>query len=389
MINKLTVSVFSFALVFTSCKQAAQTAETSEREHSKEIVISDAQMKAVGIEFGQVEMRDLNSVVRVNGQLTLDPQKRAEVTSLTSGIVRQLLVTEGTKVAAGQTVAYLENTEIVELQKNYLVQKKETLVAEQEYNRQKELAAQGAGVGKNLQQSAANCEISKAQLTALEKQLRQLTISPERIATGNLVTQIALRSPIAGFIDKMNVSTGSYLNMQTPLMTIVDNSQMHCDLRIFEKDLPLVRVGQNVDIMLTNQPGISLKAVIYNINKSFENETKTIIVHSKITDKRRAELIPGMYVTALINTGKQKTQSVPVDAIVSIEGKNYIYAVENDSTQATSQNEFHLQQIEVITGVSELGYTQITPVGHLPATAAIIKSNAFYIASMSVEHSEH
>jgi cobalt-zinc-cadmium efflux system membrane fusion protein len=386
-------------LILVSCGQNAKNQEIaaeSHNEHGEETVLTAAQMKTVDIQLDTVEMRNLNSVIRVNGELALDPQRKAEVTSLVGGIVAQMLATEGKFVQAGQTVAYIENAEIVELQKNYLVLKKETMIAEQEYNRQRELSAQGAGIDKNLQQSAANYEITKAQLAALEKQLQQLAISPEHVSAGNLATRIPLKAPIAGYINRIYVNTGNFVDMQSPLMSIVDNSQMHCDLKVFEKDIRFVRVGQQADIILTNQPDIRLQAVIYDINKSLEDDTRAIVVHTKIADKRGAELFPGMSVTALINTSNVKTQAVPNEAIVSREGKKFIYMLENAvSTSLNNHKEegedetFHFVAVEIITGISELGYTQITPIEPLPAAALIVKSNAFYLASMGEDHGEH
>jgi cobalt-zinc-cadmium efflux system membrane fusion protein len=373
-----------------SCGQSSKTQNDEEayEEHGEEIVLTETQMKAVDIRLGKIEMRDLNSVIRVNGQLALDPQKRAEVTSLTSGIVKQVLVTEGKFVSAGQTVAYLENTEIVELQKNYLVLKKEMLIAEQEYNRQKELSIQGAGIQKSLQQATANYEITKAQLAGLEKQLLQLSINPEQVSTGNMVTQIPLRSPIIGYVNKINVSTGSFVDAQTSLMGITDNSGIHCDVKIFEKDINLVKIGQEVDIVLTNQPSKMLKGEIYEINKSFEDDTKAILVHVSLKTKTDTKLLPGMYVTGLINTGRQRTAAVPSDAIVSKDGKKYFFVLEDEEEYEHGRS-FHFSAIEVVAGVSELGYTQITPVGELKEDAVIVKSNAFYVGSMSSDHGEH
>jgi len=385
----ITLSVFLVFFLIVACGQNPTTANDEDiHEHSEEIILTEAQMKAVDIQLGNIEMRDLNSIVRVNGKLALDPQKRAEVTSLVNGIVRQALVTEGKYVAAGQTVAYLENTEIVELQKNYLVLKKELLVTEQEYNRQKELSEQGAGVEKTFQQASAKYEITKAQLAALDRQLQQLGISPEQVSAGDLATQIPLRAPISGYVNEINVSIGSFVDTQTSLISIVDNSQMHCDLNVFEQDIRSVRVGQEVDVILTNQPDISLKAVIYDINKSLADDTRSITVHTKIMDKHDTNIFAGMYVTGLINTGKQKTEAVPNDAIVSKDGKKYIFVLD-DEEENSHGKEFHFIAVEVITGVSELGYTQITPVGELPGDAVIVKSNAFYLGSMSTDHGEH
>lgn len=391
------ISLFALALtLFVSCGQKAedkketsvQTEQEQEQDHDEGVEVTEAQLNTVGIKLGKIEKRELANIIRVNGEMNLAPQKKAEVTSLIGGIIRQILVNEGSNVSKGQTVAYLENTAIVELQKNYLTSKKEAFVAEQEYNRQKELAEQGAGVQKVLQQASANYEISKAQLTGLEKQLLQLSISPSQVSSGNMVTRIPVKSPIAGTVNKINISTGSYVDIQASLMNISDNSQMHCDVKVFEKDINKVKLGQEVDLSLTNQPGTSLKGVVYEINKSFEDDTKAIKVHLEIKDRNNLHLVPGMYVTGLINIGKEKTEAVPNDAIISNEGKKYILVLQNEEN-GTEGKIFHFKQEEVITGTSELGYTQITPIKKIEEDATIVISNAFYIASMTADHGEH
>lgn len=391
------ISLFALALtLFVSCGQKAedkketsvQAEQEQDHDHDEGVEVTEAQLNTVGIKLGKIEKRELANIIRVNGEMNLAPQKKAEVTSLIGGIIRQILVNEGSNVSRGQTVAYLENTAIVELQKNYLTSKKEAFVAEQEYNRQKELAEQGAGVQKVLQQASANYEISKAQLTGLEKQLLQLSISPSQVSSGNMVTRIPVKSPIAGTVNKINISTGSYVDIQASLMNISDNSQMHCDVKVFEKDINKVKLGQEVDLSLTNQPGTSLKGVVYEINKSFEDDTKAIKVHLEIKDRNNLHLVPGMYVTGLINIGKEKTEAVPNDAIISNEGKKYILVLQNEEN-GTEGKIFHFKQEEVITGTSELGYTQITPVKKIEEDATIVISNAFYIASMTADHGEH
>lgn len=391
------ISLFALALtLFVSCGQKAedkketsvQTKQEQDHDHDEGVEVTEAQLNTVGIKLGKIEKRELANIIRVNGEMNLAPQKKAEVTSLIGGIIRQILVNEGSNVSKGQTVAYLENTAIVELQKNYLTSKKEAFVAEQEYNRQKELAEQGAGVQKVLQQASANYEISKAQLTGLEKQLLQLSISPSQVSSGNMVTRIPVKSPIAGTVNKINISTGSYVDIQASLMNISDNSQMHCDVKVFEKDINKVKLRQEVDLSLTNQPGTSLKGVVYEINKSFEDDTKAIKVHLEIKDRNNLHLVPGMYVTGLINIGKEKTEAVPNDAIISNEGKKYILVLQNEEN-GTEGKIFHFKQEEIITGTSELGYTQITPVKKIEEDATIVISNAFYIASMTADHGEH
>ena len=89
-------ALFVVAIGFTSCKSGnkTETKETTkvEETHSETIEVSEEQMKAVGIELGTIEMKNLNSVVKSSGQLEVPPQNKADVNSLVSGIIKKILV---------------------------------------------------------------------------------------------------------------------------------------------------------------------------------------------------------------------------------------------------------------------------------------------------------
>lgn len=381
--------LFASAISFISCKSdnKTETKETvkTEEEHTAAIEVSEEQMKAVGIELSTVEMKNLNSVVKSSGQLEVPPQNKADVNSLVSGIIKKIMVLEGNYVRQGQTLAVLENTDIVRLQQDYLMLKKEFVYTQQEYQRQKELNTESAGTGKVFQQAASKYETDKARLSGMETQLQQLGINANAVANGNFVKQIPITSPISGVIGHIAIKTGSYVDMQTSLMEIVDNSQIHCDLQVYEKDLFKVKNGQKVEFILTNQNNKQITGSIYGINQSFENENKSVIVHAKINNTGSIKLLPGMYVSALINVGNQTVQAVPVDAVVSAEGKQYIFMVtgEEEKKEADGKAEKRIQfkKVELTTGVTELGYIEITPLEEIPKDAKIVTKGAFYILS--------
>src|SRR5574344_417168 len=353
----------------------------SKPQNNNLITINQTQMQAVGISLGKVEQRNLNNAIRVNGQLALNPQDRADVTSLAQGMISRILVIEGSHVSKGQTLALITNTQIVELQKNYLVASKEKNNAQQEYLRQKELSSQGAGVQKTLSQAQTAYEIANAQVQGIAEQLRQLYINPAQVAKGKMVTHIPIKSPISGIVDKIKVNTGSYVDMQSVLMNIINNANLHCDLKIFEKDIQYVKVGQKVDMQLVNQKDIHLEGTIYETTSSFESETKAILVHAKLTQKPKIKLMPDMYVTCMINTGRRTVEAVANDAIESMEGKKYIFQLVKTGIE-NKEKIYYFKKVEVITGTTELGYTQITPVKPIEPKAVIVSANAFYISSM-------
>lgn len=377
--------LISMVLALVSCgnRNEAKGVEKTEKKEEKEsandstIAISKEQMKAVGIELGQVEQKNLTSVIKASGQLAVPPQNKADVNVLYGGIVQQIKVLEGQNVRRGQVLATLENTDFIKLQQDYLAARRGFSYIGQEYQRQKELQAAEAGTGKIYQQAEANYNAEKSRLLGMEKQLQQVGIDPVSVANGNISRQITIVAPISGTVGNININTGSYVEPAKPLLEIVDNSKIHADLTVYEKDLFKVHNGQQVRFILTNQNNQEIYGEIYGVNKSFEGEAKGIIVHAVIKGNKY-DLIPGMYVTALIDIGQQLSEAVPVDAIVRAEGQDYIFV---EASEEGNEVSFH--KVEVTTGVTELGYTQVTFLEEIPKNARIITNGAFYVLSKS------
>ncbi len=390
--KKINIAIMACALVIMAAcserKNAEVTATDAEEHHTEEVQLTQAQMNTVGITLGHVEKKKLGSAIRANGELRLNPQDKADVTSLVGGIVRKISVVEGQQVRAGQPLAYIENMEIVEMQKNYLVAAKEKEVAQLELQRQRKLSAQGAGVEKTLQQAEANYATIQASYTGLYHQLTQIGISPRQVAQGKIVSQVPVRAAISGVLQQISVSTGTYVDATTPLMRIANNSAVYAALNVFERDVTEVQVGQDVDFTITNSPGTRAKGKVSRVNRSLDPKTKALSVHVKITSPDVSKLIAGMYVTGLIHTGQKEVTALPDGAIVSAEGKKFVFLMDGKQTEGNEQH-FHFRRVEVVTGVSEMGYTQVDFINPVDEKAMVVTSHAFYLASMSADHGEH
>lgn len=383
------------ALAFASSCNSRKTDNSSEAKETKKeeqkgaIVLTDEQMKSVGIEIGTIEQKNLLSVVKASGQLAVPPQNKAEVNVLVGGIIQVINVREGQNIEKGQVVAFLENTDFIKLQQDYLAAQNGFTYTKAEYQRQKELKEAEAGTGKIYQQAEANYNAEQSKLLGMERQLEQFGISAASVAKGNIVRKIAIKAPISGTVGHISVNTGTFAEPGKPLMEIIDNSKIHCDLTVYEKDLFKVKNGQKVTFTLTNQNNQQIFGEIYGVNKSFEDESKGIVVHAEIKGVNKYHLIPGMYVTALIDVGEQLTPSVPVDAVVRSENKEYIFVLigtkkeehEDEGGKKHQVDVYSFRNVEVTTGVTELGYIQITPLEELPSGSQIAAKGAFYILS--------
>ena len=275
-----------------SNKEENATSEKVETEKGEEEADADADPAP--------DLSKTVNVVRMTGTLALDPQNRAEVSPIGSGVVRCITTREGIRVRRGQVVAYIENTQIVELQRQYLTAVNELSAAKTELARQHTLMKQEAGVLKTLQQAESAYAIANAQVVGIGRQLSQLGVNPSSISAGKLTTLIPVTSPISGIVGKVKISMGSFVDISTSLMTVVNNVNLHCDLKVFEKDLPKVRIGQMVKLTLTNAPEVTFRAKIYDINSAFDNDSKSVTVHARIIDHPSTKLLPDMFINGVI-----------------------------------------------------------------------------------------
>lgn len=366
-------------------------AETSESENQEEeidfqnIPLSEKQVKAVDLKMGEAQEREMDAMLHVNGSLVLRAQDMGNVSSLMGGIVKNVYVKEGQMVSRGQVVATIENTDVVTLQREYYTAYKESEMARLELDRQKTLASAGAGIKKTLQMSEKNYKVAQANLLGTGRQLQQMGISTKEVAKGKFTTVFPLRAPISGTVSDMQASLGSYADMQTPLMKIRNNHAVECDLNVFEKDIAKVKVGDQVLVSLTNQPSVNVSGRVYGMNQYLNKGTKSVAVHVKLDAKRGAKLFEGMYVSGQIATGRQLCMTLPDKAIVSADGKQYVFAL---NQQHSKGGTYSFSRHEVTTGVSNNGYTEVALCKHLKKGQKIVTDNAFYLASLTGDHGE-
>lgn len=338
----------------------------------KMVELNQAQLKNAGVKLGDFEMKNMSETVNANGYTKLPPQNQADVAMHTTGLIKSIRVLEGQEIKKGQVLATMESPEFAILQEAYLRSKSQLDYLQKEYERQLKLSEDNINAKKVVEKTKSDLETEKAHFRSLERQLAIYGIN----GNGAIVSTISIKAPIGGHITAVNVKIGSAVEVGAPLFSIVDNSEMHVDLQVYEKDLEKVREGQRVRFVLTNQSHTEITGQIFNIGKSFENETKTVAVHAHIEDKEKF-LIPGMYVNAIIDVGEQEVKTLPAEAVIQAEGRYFIFV------KAADQHDEHTEfrRLEVSVGSSQLGYLEVTPVHKRVKGEKIVISGAYYLQS--------
>lgn len=377
--------IFSLLIACNSKREEEPKEETKVAQEEKAqpniVELTGAQMKTANIELGTIEMKNLKTSIRANGMLSVPNQNKAFITSVNNGVIRSLLIQPGSFVKKGQVVASISNPDVTALQQQLQTVNAQLSLAEIEYNRQKELVEGNAAPLKNVQRIQTELTTLRATRNALQKQLGAMGISVASVNKGLIVTTLSITAPISGTVSSVTSQIGSNVDASTPIAEIVNNSQLHLDLFVYEKDLPSLRPNQTIHFTLTNNPGKEYDAQIYSIGTAFANESKTIPIHAVVKNDKTG-LIEGMNITALISIGTAVLPAVPSDAIVTYQGQDYIFIQKEVEKESGNNNksEFDLrfQRVPVVKGVTDVGYTEITLLENLPPHTKIISKGTFF-----------
>ncbi|WP_187260645.1 efflux RND transporter periplasmic adaptor subunit [Pontibacter beigongshangensis] len=335
-----------------------------------EVKLSPEQQQASNIELGSIEKRKISARVAANGQVELPPQNKASINPLMGGVVRSIRVKDGEHVQKGKVLATLENPDLIRLQEEYLTTKSQLGMAELDQERQQILNEEQIGARKRFEQAATDVKVQRARLNALRTHLLSLGLSPKQVEAGQITATMAVTAPISGYVQNIAVNLGSYAQPGQEMFAVVDNTHLHLQLLVFERDFDRIEVGQQVLFTLPNLASEPLKAVIFSLGKAFEGDSRMVSVHAELENIRRVNILPGMYVNAQILAGEHELAALPEEAVVQYRNKNYIFVQEEPTV-------FRMAEVE--TGVSEAGYTEIKPGADLKADARIVTRGAFYL----------
>ena len=385
--KKYITLIFAVSVLLTGCKKESEVTETKntpevekvdEHEDPNVAHFTEEQIKTVGIQMGSIESKELSNTIKVSGMLTVPNQNKAFVTPSYSGIVRSLYVQPGNYVSKGKVIATISNPDLIVMQQQLQQVNGQIRMAELEVTRAQQLYKGNAAPLKKFQQAQTDLATLRSQRSGLQKQLGSIG------AAQGYSSSLAVRAPISGTVSKVIAQIGSNVDMASPIAEIVSNAALHLDIYVYEKDLGKVQPGQTIHFTLTNSPGKEYDAKITSIGTAFEGESKTVPVRAQVFGDR-AGLIDGMNVTAVISLDNQTAASVPTEAIVNDKGQDFIFIMQNkddkegDNKKTVEEKEISFEKIPVAKGVTDLGYTQITPLKPIDPNAKIVTKNAFFI----------
>lgn len=339
--------------------------------------LTPAQYTTAAIKTGKIEQKQISSNIRANGKLDVPPQSMISVSAPFGAFVKNTELLQGSFVKKGQVVVALQHPDLIQLQQDYLENKGQEEYLLAEYQRQEALAKENVNAQKVFQQAKANYLSNNARNKGLREKLRMLNVDMASLDAGNIQPVIQLYSPITGYVTAVNTNIGAYVNPTDKLFEIVNTEHLHAELTVFEKDIPKLKLEQRVRFTLANETS-QRTATVHLIGRQISNE-RTVQVHCHLDNEDR-ELLPGMYLTAWIETGNAMVNALPDEAIIQFEGTPCIFIAKG--REAGAEGNYLYEMLPIEKGNSELGYTEvILPPGFDSKGSDIVVKGAYALFS--------
>ncbi len=337
-------------LLLTACgtKKQSDTKEAVSANNTV-VALTPEQLKNAKIEIGYATQQNMKSIIKVSGKIDVPPQNMVSVSFPLGGYLKSTKLLPGMHIAKGEVIAIMEDPQYIQLQQDFLTAMAKQNYLESEYLRQRELNKSKASSDKTFQQAETEYKSNRILISGLRQKLELIGINPDRLTESSISKTVSVHAPIAGFVSAVKANIGKYVTPSDVLFELVNPTDIHLALTVFEKDINSLYLGQKLLAYTNTNPGKKYPCEVILIGKDVSLE-RSIQVHCHF-EKYDKTLIPGMYMNAEIEAEVANANVLREEAVVRYGDKQFIFI-------AQSNNRFEMKEVQ--TGVSENGFVSIT-----------------------------
>lgn len=352
-----------------ACNNKKQLLEEHAVEDNDSITLTEEQLANAAIETDTIRKHKLNSELQVNGLIDVPPQNIVSVSFPLGGYLKNTKLLPGMQVRKGEVIAVMEDPALVQLQQDYLMAKARLGFLEKEYERQKMLREENVSAEKVFQQTEADFASQKVLVKGYYEKLQLIRINPDKLNENNISRSVPVYSPINGFVSKVNVNIGKYVNPADVLFELINPDDMHATLTVFEKDIAKVKPGQRVWVTFVDEPGVDYECDVLLVTRNVD-DNRSALVHCHF-ERQPERLLPGMFLNARIQVSNAEVWAVPNAAVVRYGNQEYLL-------EANTNKNFSL--LPVTAGMKDGGMTEVSTTTELTGKNIVV-TNAYTVLS--------
>lgn len=357
-IKKGLYTLMAITLV-ASCNSKVDNIEIQgeHEEDESRVELSQAQYEVTGIELGKLEYKVIGSELMVNGVIDVPPQNNISITMPYGGFVKNTRLLPGDEVKKGQLLVTIENPDFIQFQQEYLESLAKSSFLKSEYERQEKLYSEQVASGKSFEESKSNFLANDARIKTSKARLMMIGFDPKKVETGEIKSVVNIYSPVSGAVLDVYTNIGKYVSPQDVIMDLTNSDDLHVELSVYENDIPKIKKDQRIKFNIANTNEEWREAHVFLVGKGVRKD-RSVTVHGHF-DSKNTDLLPGMYVTAKIETASEEVLVAPDDAVVRFGEKHFIFSYMGQREE-NGEPAYDYEMIEVEMGNKEDGYTQVT-----------------------------
>jgi cobalt-zinc-cadmium efflux system membrane fusion protein len=223
---------------------------------------------------------------------------------------------------------------------------------------------------KIYQQAQSDFVSQKVLVKGYSEKLKLIGIDPGKLNESTISRSVPIYSPISGFVSKVNINIGKYVNAADVLFELINPDDIHAALTVFEKDLGKVQPKQKVMVTFVDDPSTEYECEVLLVTKNVD-DNRSALVHCHF-EKRPKQLLPGMFLNARIKVNNAEVTAVPEAAVVRYGNDEFLL-------ESKEGNSFSLLPVQ--TGMKENGMVEVAAqTGDLNGKTVIVK-NAYAVLS--------
>ncbi len=329
-------------LLVIGCKTKETDPASAETEEESEfIIVSQKQFEASNFRLGQIEEKTFPRTIEATGTVVIPQKYKAVVSTLLSGQVGPLNLNEGQWVRKGDHLFDLTNPELIDLQEDYIKSREKLEFLTHEYNRKSQLVDENLIKRNSLHEISYELESTKAEKSALEKKLSIIGLPTQNLTSETMVSQIAVRAPISGYLSRILVSEGMTLDTDHDALYIDNTYGKRIAVDVLPHQASLIKPGNRVRFFLDGSDGQEIMGTVRSVNHSV-SDNQLFTVYCDIAGDRSKRLLSGMIVDAQLSTDNAKGPALPVSAVIKKDNKYWILKEDHKS-----QDTFYFSRYEV------------------------------------------
>ena len=345
--------IFIASLFFIACSETKKTdvkvnAIVSDTVKEEIVNLTASQLKNANLVLGTLKDTAVHKLLKVNGHIDVPPSNIVSISIPMGGYLKKTNLIPGLLVKKGSVIAVLEDPSYVQLQQDYLTATSKLTYLEADYNRQKSLNETKTVSDKVFQMAKSDFESQKYLVKSLSEKLKLIGINPTTLDEHTISRSVNFYAPINGYVSKVNVNIGKYVNPTDVLFELIDPSDLHLRLTVLDNDAANLRIGNTVSFFANNNLSKKYYAHVAVITPNISEESTTE-VHCHLVNEK-INLFPGTFVNAEIELNSVKVKALPEDAIVKWQNNNFIFIKQTDE---------RYKMVPVTTGVSSNGLIEI------------------------------